>query len=671
MLRTAFALLLAGCALPLAAQEAPTRVFTGGDLFNLEQAADPQISPDGRAIAYVRRTGDIMADRMASAIWLIDAATGAQTPLAATGASPRWSPDGTRLAYVAAEPGQAPQLYVRWLASGATTRVTGLPDSPDAITWSPDGRQIAYTMRVPGEGLSLGKAPSKPEGAKWAPPLEIIDRVTYRADGGGYVRPGFDHLFVVAADGGAPRQLTFGNFQDGGLLSWTRDGRHIVFSANRRPDWEREPNDSEVFSVEVASGAIRQLTKRYGPDQSPAVSPDGTKIAYLGNDDSYRSNEPAQLYVMDADGANPRSLTAKLDRDIDVAVWASDGRSLYVSYDDHAEKKIARVGLDGQITPVVGGLAGGSLDRPYTGGSFSVSAKGQIAYTGGDWRKPADVYLNGKPLTRLNETWLQGKMLGELKPVAVTAKDGRKIDAWIVLPPNYQPGTRVPTILEIHGGPHSAYAPVFSTDYQLYAASGYAVVYANPRGSTSYGAGFANLIDKNYPSEDYDDLMAAVDAAIAQGYADPDNLFVTGGSGGGVLTSWIVGKTDRFKAAAAQKPVINWISEALTMDNTGFTSRYWFKKQPWEDPMSYWAHSPLSLVGNVKTPTLVVVGAEDYRTPVSESEQYYAALQIRGVPTALVKVPGASHGGFTARPSQSAAKASAILAWFDKYRTKK
>lgn len=669
MLRHALALLLAGAALPVLAQDAPSRVFTGSDLFNLEQASDPQISPDGRRIAYVRRTGDIMADRMASAIWLIDTATGQQTPLAPTGSSPRWSPDGTRLAYVAAEPGQAPQLHVRWIATGATARVTGLPDSPDALAWSPDGRQIAYTMRVPDEGMKLGKVPPKPEGAKWAEPLEIIDRVTYRADGAGYLKPGFDHLFVVSADGGAPRQLTFGNFQDGGPLSWSKDGRSIVFSGNRRADWEREPNDTEVFSVDVASGGLRQLTKRYGPDQSPALSPDGTKIAYLGYDDKYRSNEPAQLYVMDADGSNPRSLTASLDREIDTAIWAKDGRSVYVSYDDHAEKKVARIGLDGRLTPVVGGLAGGGLDRPYTGGTFSVSDRGQVAYTGGDWKKPADVYLGGKPLTRLNETWMAGKTMGDLRPVPVTSKDGRRIDAWIVLPPSYQPGTRVPTILEIHGGPHTAYAPVFASDYQLYAAAGYAVVYANPRGSTSYGAEFANLIDKNYPSEDYDDLMATVDAAIAQGFADPNNLFVTGGSGGGVLTSWIVGKTDRFKAAATQKPVINWISEALTMDGTGFTSRYWFRKQPWEDPMGYWARSPLSLVGNVKTPTLVVVGSEDYRTPVSESEQYYAALQIRGVPTALVKVTGASHGGFTARPSQSAAKASAILAWFDRYRT--
>ncbi len=252
----------------------------------------------------------------------------------------------------------------------------------------------------------------------------------------------------------------------------------------------------------------------------------------------------------------------------------------------------------------------------------------------------------------------------------MTAKDGRPIDAWLATPPGWQRGTKLPLILEIHGGPASAYGDYFSTDDQLYAAAGYAVLWTNPRGSTSYGAEFANTIDKNYPSDDYGDLMSAVDAAIADGTADADNLFVTGGSGGGVLTSWIVGKTNRFKAAVTQKPVINWISEALTMDNTIFTSSYWFNKRPWEDPMEYWRRSPLSLVGNVETPTAVVVGSNDYRTPVSESEQYYAALQIRGIPTALVKVPEASHGGIAARPSQAAAKAAAIIAWFDRWRGK-
>jgi dipeptidyl aminopeptidase/acylaminoacyl peptidase len=249
-----------------------------------------------------------------------------------------------------------------------------------------------------------------------------------------------------------------------------------------------------------------------------------------------------------------------------------------------------------------------------------------------------------------------------------SSHDGLPIEGWLTLPPGYQAGTRVPLILEIHGGPFAAYGPHFASDNQLYAAAGYAVLSANPRGSTSYGEDFANRIDKAYPGHDYDDLISIVDAAIAEGVADPNALFVTGGSGGGVLTSWIVGKTNRFKAAVTQKPVINWTTQVLTADNPAFFGRYWLGAQPWEAPELYWKQSPLSLVGNVTTPTMVVVGAEDYRTPVSESEQYYTALRLRGVPTALVKIPGASHGSIAARPSQSAAKAAAILAWFEKYK---
>ncbi|SFP55518.1 alpha/beta hydrolase family protein [Sphingomonas rubra] len=680
-MRLSLALLLLAVSAPTLAQQqpnaapadGPTRAFTGADLFGLSIAADPQISPDGRTIVYVRRSADVMTDRMQSSLWLIDVASGRQSPFAATGSSPRWSPDGTRVAYTAGD-GDNSQLFVRWLSTGASARVTSFPGDPQALAWSPDGTRLAYVATVAGEATTLGKAPPKPEGAKWAEPLTVIDRVNYRNDGPGYVKPGRDHLFVVAAEGGAARQLTFGAFDDGGPLSWTPDGREIVFAAIRGPDAERQVMNSDVIAVDVNTAAMRTLTTRDGPDAQPRVSPDGQRVAWLGFDDKRRSYENTQLYVGDRNAASPRSLTAPLDRGIEDAIWAADGRSLYASYDDKGARRIARVGLDGRLTPLIDNVEGGGLDRPYTGGDFSVSKNGTVAYTGGDAGTPADVWVwsGGKPrrLTQLNAVMTASKALAPVRKIAVTAPDGRPIDAWIATPANRQPGQRVPLILEIHGGPNSAYGPSFSTDVQLYAAAGYAVLWTNPRGSTSYGAEFANLIDKNYPSADYDDLIAAVDAAIAEGTADPNNLFVTGGSGGGVLTAWIVGKTDRFKAAATQKPVINWVSEALTMDNTLFTSRYWFAKLPWEDPMSYWNRSPLSLVGNVKTPTLVVVGSDDYRTPVSESEQYYAALQIRGVPTALVKVPGASHGGFTARPSQSAAKASAITAWFDRYRTK-
>lgn len=653
----------------------PSPILQQADLFSLEAAASPQISPDSSRIAYVRLSGDVMSDRMRPSIWLIDTRTGEQMPLVAgpgAHSQPRWSPDGKRLAYISTAEGGASQLFVRWMESGESVRITGLPDSPSAIEWSPDGRQIAYSMFVPDEGLKLGAAVPKPEGAKWAEPLEIISAVTYRADGEGYLKPGYSHIFVVPSDGGAPRQLSFGAVNDNGPLSWSPDGRTLYFSGNRSPNWEREPVNSEVYALDVASGAVSALTDRIGPDANPVVSPDGSKIAYLGFDDRKLGYQNVALYVMDRSGANRRVLTGALDRSVDSPVWSADGRSVYVSYDDEGATKVARVGLDGSIRTVAEGLSGAALDRPYTGGSFSVARDGTIAFSRGSATRPPDVALvrNGaaRQLTQLNAEILGRKSLGEVRKIPVTAFDNRPIGAWLTLPPSYVQGQRVPLILEIHGGPFAAYGPHFSTDNQLYAAAGYAVLSVNPRGSTSYGEDFANQIDQAYPGRDYDDLMSAVDAAIAQGYVDADRLFVTGGSGGGVLTAWIVGKTNRFKAAATQKPVIDWASFVLTSDGSTYYSPYWFAKHPWEDPQGYWARSPLSLVGNVKTPTLVVVGSEDYRTPVSESEQYYTALQLVGVPTALVKVPGASHGGIAARPSQSGAKASAILAWFAKYK---
>lgn len=674
------AILFAATALAAPASAAPTtspdRYFTGSDLFNLEWASDPEISPDGRTIAYVRESNDIMTDKARPSIWLIDVATGGQRPLIdGPGAyfSPRWSPDGTRLAYVAAVDG-SPQLYVRWIGTGESARITGLPNSPSGIAWSPDGRRIAYSMLVPDEAPKLGNAPPKPEGAKWADPLQVIDKVTYRFDAAGYLKPGYRQIFWVPADGGAPTQLTFGEHNAGGDVSWTPDGRSILFSANLSPNWQREALQSEVYRVSIDGGAPVALTSRFGPDNSPTVSPDGRYIAWVGFDDRKLGYQDRRLSVMNIDGSNKRVLTGSLDRSVGNPQWAGDSRSIFVQVEDRGVNKVERVGLDGSIREVASDMGFGEIDRPYAGGDFTVSKNNVVALTSGDPLHPNQVAVatgNGvRRLTHLSSSLLDSKVLAQVQKLPVTSEyDKRPIDAWMVTPPDFDPARKYPLILEIHGGPFAAYGPQFSTDDQLYAAHGYVVVYSNPRGSTSYGEDFANQIDKNYPSHDYDDLMSVVDAAIGTGHVDPNNLFVTGGSGGGVLTSWIVGKTDRFKAAAAQKPVIDWASWGLTADIADFAYPYWFSKLPWEDPMTYWQHSPLSLAGNVKTPTLVVVGSEDYRTPDSEAEQFYEALQLRGVPTMLVKVPGASHETLTDRPSQSAAKASAILSWFDRYRT--
>jgi len=653
----------------------PSRTLQGRDLFDLEVATDPQISPDGSVVAYVRRSGDVMTDRARPTIWLVDTRTGAQSPLVSgpgSHTSPRWSPDGRRLAYVSTAEGGTPQLFVRWMSTGQIARVTGLPTAPSQIVWSPDGTRLAYTMLVSAEAPSLGKPLKKPEGAEWAKPLEVYDRLVYRNDAQGYLKPGLTQIFSVSAEGGAPRQLTFAKAPINSAIDWTPDGRHLIFSANLSDKWQLEPINTDLHELNVDTGAIRALISRNGPEAEPVVSPDGKWIAFTGYDDAGRAYEADELYVIPRDGGTPRALTPRLDRAVGSPTWSADSRAIYVQHDDQGAMKVARVGLDGSIRAVADGLSGSALDRPYAGGEFSVSRSGTVAVTAGGPQRPSDIALATggatRRLTRLNEDLFAGKTLGAVQKVAVSAFDGKPIDAWLTLPPTPAPNGKHPLILEIHGGPHQAYGPWFSTDNQLYASAGYAVLSVNPRGSTSYGEAFANEIDKTYPARDYDDLMSAVDAAIATGQIDPDNLFVTGGSGGGVLTSWIIGKTDRFKAAATQKPVIDWASFALTADNPAYFTRYWFGKKPWEDPQLYWSRSPLSLVGNVKTPTLVLVGSEDYRTPVSEAEQYYSALQLQGVPTMLVKVPGASHGGLAVRPSQSAAKAAAITAWFDRYR---
>jgi dipeptidyl aminopeptidase/acylaminoacyl peptidase len=677
-IRPCVLLLAAFLAAPVLAAPAsgPSRVLTGADLFDLQIASDPQIAPDGRMIAYVRRANDIMTDRTHSSIWSIDVASGTQTPLVTGPGShsqPRWSPDGTRLAYISSADDKAgAQLHVRWLGNGATARITGLPDTPHALAWSPDGERIAYAMFVPDEASKLGKAPDKPANAKWAEPLQVIDTVVYRTDEGGYAKPGYEQIFWVSADGGAPIQLTFGARNAGGPLSWSRDGRSILFSANLAPDWQRDIVDSDVHEVSLDTHELHTLTRRKGPDDSPTVSPDGKWIVYVGFEDRYVGYQNRQLSIMARDGSGARVLTADLDRSVGHPLWAADSRSIYVAYDERGSVRVARVGLDGSVRTVAEHLTADEFDRPYSGGEFSVARDGAVAFTSGTPQRPSDIWIargrDARRLTHLDDALLAGKTLGALQQIAVTAFDGLPIDAWLVTPPDFDAARTYPLILEIHGGPFAAYGPTFSTDDQLYAAAGYVVLYVNPRGSTGYGEAFANRIDKAYPGRDYDDLMSAVDAAIAKGFVDKDNLFVTGGSGGGVLTAWIVGKTDRFRAAAAQKPVIDWASFVLTSDMTPYFSRYWFGKYPWQDPSGYWARSPLSLVGNVKTPTLVVVGSNDYRTPDSEAEQYYEALQLRSIPTALVKVPGANHGGLAERPSQSAAKAAAILAWFQRYR---
>jgi dipeptidyl aminopeptidase/acylaminoacyl peptidase len=659
---------------PAIAQSGPRTPFQAIDIFRLEQASDTQISPDGDHVAYVRLTNDIATDSRLESIWLVDTRTGNQRPLggiAATGSQPRWCPAGGRLAFTAEPPGQPRGLFTYALATRRFTRVATLKSGGSALSWSPDCSRIAFVALVPEPVETLGAPLARPADANWAEPVRLTTHALYRQDGKGNLPPGHDHLFVVAAAGGVPRQLTSGPYRDAGPIAWAPDGRSLLFTGRRGKDWERDSYRSAIYRASLDNGALTRLTSLPGPVESAAVSPDGRSIAFSGYDDSRRrSYENRRIYVMDADGGDARIASGSVDRSLYAPVWAPDGRSLYARMEDRGVTQVVRFAPGGAVSVVADRLADDGLDLPYSGGMFSLARDGTVAFPQGAPDRPADVALSRdgttRRLTRLNDALLDGRTLGSLASLAVSAADGTPMDAWMLTPPGFDPARRYPLILEIHGGPFLHYGPYFSTDDQLYAAAGYVVVYANARGSTSYGETFANAIDRDYPGVDYDDQMRVVDAAIARGFVDPARLFVTGGSAGGLMTAWIVGKTGRFSAAASQRPVINWTSLTLTSDSGYKSISNWAGRTPWDDQPWYWAHSPLSLVGNVTTPTLMIAGEKDIRTPLAEAEQFYAALQLRGVPTGLIVVPGAFHD-MAARPSHAATKANAVIAWFNRY----
>ncbi|UBZ14181.1 S9 family peptidase [Flagellimonas marinaquae] len=644
------------------------------DIFNMEYVSDPQISPDGSKIIYVRNFKDVMTDRNLSNLWIINFDGSNNRPLTTGNQNdfaPKWSHDGKKIVFKSNMADDKMKLYLMWLDTKETMALTNTPQSPGSVSWSHDDTHVAFNMFVPEANKSIIKMPGKPEGAKWNEPPKYIDKMNYRGDGAGYYKGGNSQLFTLPISGGTPKQLTFSEFDHGGPI-WAKDNAHLHFSANFHKDEEFEPADSEIYSINVNTGETTPLTDRYGPDSNPILSPDGSKIAYLGYDDRLQGYQLTQLYVMNADGSDSRLISGDFDRDVEDMAWNSKGNGLYFIYTDKGMGKLASIELSGKVSDITDGLGGLSLGRPYNAASFSASGNNKFAYTLGDTSHPSDLGVadskSSKRLTAVNDDLFSFKKLGKVEEMWWgSSYDQRKIQGWVVTPPDFDPSKKYPMILEIHGGPFTSYGAVYSAEIQAYAAEGYVVLYTNPRGSTSYGEEFGNLIHHDYPNHDYEDLMSGVDALLEKGYVDEDNLFVTGGSGGGVLTAWIVGKTDRFKAAVVAKPVINWTSFVLYADGVQFFSKYWFGKKPWEDPENYMRRSPLTYVGNVTTPTMLLTGEEDYRTPIAESEQFYAALKLENVETAMVRIPGASHG-IANKPSNLIAKIASVLAWFEKYK---
>lgn len=648
--------------------------FSYLDVFELEYVSGPQISPNGEWVVYQRKGFDIMKDKSKGNLWMIKTDGSNHQKLTSrevSESSAKWSPTGDKIAFISSTV-EGSEVYMYWIGTGKVAKISQLPFSPGSLTWSPDGKQLAFTMFIPEKPPLAAKMPKKPKGAKWADAPRITDRLKHEADGRGYIKPGYHHIFLIPAQGGSPRQITSGDYNHRGTLSWSPNGDKIYFSGNRVEGWEYDFRNSEVYSVDIQSGNIKALTNRDGPDSSPKISPNGKYIAFVGFEDKKQAHQTTKLQIMNVDGSNKRLLSGKLDRSVSNVIWNTKSNGLFFSYDDKGNTKVAYINLSGKITKLVDNLGGTSIGRPYAGGSFSISKNGNIAFTMSKPNFPSELAIYKEQtlnrITNLNGALLNYRTLGKVEEIWYKSSfDNRDIQGWVVYPPNYDASKKYPLIVENHGGPILNYGNRFSAEIQLYASAGYIVFYPNPRGSTSYGEEFANLLFNNYPGEDYNDVMDGVDELLKKGLAHEDQLYVTGGSAGGIMTAWMIGKNNRFKAAAVVKPVMNWISKTLVADNYFYYANSRYPGQPWENFETYWKFSPLSLVGNIQTPTMVMVGMNDLRTPPSEAKQLYHALKIRKIETLLVEIPGAGHG-IAAKPSNLITKVANILAWFEKYK---
>lgn len=676
MKKTLLTLLLCYPLLVFAKDSSGPARLQSADIFQLEWASDPQLSPDGRQVLYVRNSNDIMTDSSRGSIWLVDLASGEHRVLLAGKGSysqPRWAPDGRRVAVVSDQSGK-PQVHLLWLDSGKEVQLSQLEANPAGLVWSPDGRQLAFTMNVtaaPTSLVSSVKMPAKPKGAQWAEPAVVIERANYQADGQGFLKSAYRHIFLLPADGGTARQLTEGAFDHGNDLIFSPDGQSLVFSANLADDWEYQPRDSDLYQLTLNNNQLTRLTTLAGQETEPVFSPDGERLAFIWGSNAKVPFANGKLKLLQLSSGVVSDVAAKLDLDLTAPDWLNNNE-LLVQYDEQGLRKVGKLSSKGQLTPLLDELSGVGLPQPYLSGSYQ-HQRGVIAFTRGSAQRPADlaVWQQGKvrQLTQLNEDVLGHKQLGQVNELRYKSSfDGEDIQGWYIVPPDFDPSRQYPLVVEIHGGPHLAYGPHFSAEMQRLAAQGYVVFYDNHRGSTSYGERFALLLHNKYSSpEDYADHDSGVNALIAKGFIDPDNLFISGGSAGGIATAYAIGLTNRYRAAAVFKPIINWTSKVLTGDTYLYQTFFQFPGVPWEHLEHYWQRSPIARAGQIKTPTLVMTGESDRRTPISESEQLYQALKLQKVPAALVRIPGAPHG-ISNKPSRMISKIEHTLAWFERYR---
>jgi dipeptidyl aminopeptidase/acylaminoacyl peptidase len=638
-----------------------------------ERVSDAQISPDGARIVYTRQAVNKLEDKWESALWILNA-DGSQHRFLVKGQNARWSPDGKRLMYLAEGEPKGTQLFVRWVdADGPATPITHVAEAPRNAKWSPDGKSIAFSAFVPDQEKWTISMPAEPKSAKWSSTPRVVSTMHYRQDQIGFLEDGYTHLFVVPSEGGTPRELTTGKWsvgagelRGGASIDWTPDGKSVVFDGNRSTDSDMLYEASQIYVADVASGAIRDLVAKAGNWGRPAVSPDGRTVAFTGHAPSGRSHTVSDLFVIPLSGGSGdmRKISADYDRDPINLRWAPDGSGLYFDADDNGARNVEFASIVGGVKAITTGrrmLSFDSMSRDLVAAGISSDLSHPQDVVKVNLRQPGQVTT----LTDVNGDVLQGMQLAKIDEVTYTSTGNTKVMGWIVKPPSFDASKKYPLILEIHGGPFGNYNVGFNYMFQNFAANGFVVLVTNPRGSTGYGSEFINGIDHNYPGPDFDDLMAGVDTVVGKGYIDTTRMYVSGCSGGGVLSSWVIGHSDRFAAAAVRCPVIDWISMAGHTDIPLFTYSF-FKKPFWDDPSDWLSHSSLMSVGKVTTPTLLMTGVLDRRTPMPQTEEYYAALKMRGVPVKLLQFNDEYHGTGS-KPSNYIRTQLYMMSWFNKY----
>ena len=659
-----FLLIFSGSS-PVAGLQQTSDLLGMDTYLEMESAGSPRISPDGGHILFTRGSVDKMNDRNQSNLMIMDLDTERIRELTTgsfTVSSPIWSPDANRIAFLSDKSG-TDQIHMMWLDTRETVQLTNLDRSPSGIRWSPDGTRLSFTVFIPDTGSPLPiTLPAFPSGAQLAEPAVVEDRISWRSDGQGYNRKGNQQIFIIDSElGGTPRQITSGE-ESHSNPRWSPDGMKLYFGGDLDPEEGYIRSNSEIHSIDLATLEITTLTDRLGPDSGPLVSPDGSRIAYTGYDQNENYSNLSSVYLMDSDGGNKRRLTQDLPSSPGNITWAHDGSGLFYTMGEEGSSNLYFVSTTGAISKITHGVH-------YISG-ISIANNGRVAATNSTFYRPSylvtfdlDQPDNITTLVDFNEDVLDGVKLGEVEEIWTESSDGLRVQGWLMRPADFEPGRKYPMLLWIHGGPVSMYSVRWNWNWQNFAADGYAVLWMNPRGSTGYGQDFVNGINYLYPGKDFDDLMAGVDAAIDRGFIDEDNLFVTGSSGGGVLTAWIVGHTDRFRAAVSQRPVINWHSFVGTTDGSGWYRR--FESMPWEDPVEYAMRSPLHYVANVTTPTMLLSGEADLRTPIGQAEEFYRALKVLDKETLHVKLPDEYHG--TRSVSHRLMIQLYLKAWFDKH----